>query len=295
METDSSTANAQIETTAEQTSDTTPPMAQGTSDDSGDPDERTHRELVRLRTASEGSWVLNMKRYFDAAGFEAGDSVEFDLVWDDDQPMLMLGKLPADDVDAARDPRTVTDRGASLSINPPKPLLEDDTEYGHGLGLEYDAYDNDNPLCFDPMVDEGVIALLPVGFEADLRSHDEEPDLLVSDAAVAAAVQATGLNTPTVRDALLAVEDAVDEAFVRESLSGVVDDYELLDVGDRVVVVVGDRAWSDVQSAAGLSADVLEAVRVAHTRTAEDLVVEVGASEYRRFSREYSALVAGSA
>ncbi|MCG1004916.1 MULTISPECIES: hypothetical protein [Halobacterium] len=65
----------------------------------------------------------------------------------------------------------------------------------------------------------------------------------------------------------------------------------LLDGDDCRVLVVPDHDWTSLQEQFDLADDVLDTVRLAHTRMAETLVVEAGASGYRRFSQEYSAFV----
>ena len=206
----------------------------------------------------------------------------------------------------------MSDRGKNLSVKPPRELLEADSEYGAGLGLDRGEYDNDDPLCFDALVEDGLVALAPVGYESTLTAsregetpasaspadgtEDDSPSETsgedaassypLSEEAVSAAAQATGVSMTALRDALATVSASVD---VDELATA--PDYDLLDVDDRRVLVVPDRVWSDLQARLDLEADVLEAARLAHTRMAETLVVDAEASEYRRFSKEYDALV----
>ncbi|WP_353635516.1 hypothetical protein ABSL23_15840 (plasmid) [Halobacterium sp. NMX12-1] len=291
-------------------------MAQGDTDPHDDEPAVDLSDLIRLKVASnETSWVLNMTDPLRDANIEAGDHVDVDLLWEDDSPMLVFGKVPADvadsDDDAART-RTVTDRGKNLSVKPPRELLEADSEYGAGLGLDRGEYDNNDPLCFDALVEDGLVALAPVGYESTLTASQEgetpasEPSAdsteddspsetsgedaasrhPLSEEAVSAAAQATGVSTTALRDALATVATTVD---VDELATA--PDYDRLDVDDHRVVVVPDRVWSDLQARLDLEDDVLDAARLAHTRMAETLVVDAGAREYRRFSQEYDALV----
>lgn len=87
-------------------------------------------------------------------------------------------------------------------------------------------------------------------------------------------VVAWGLRT----HAICATSSGVDEL-------ATAPDYDPLDAGDHHVVVVPDHVWSDLQARLDLEADILEAARLAHTRMAETLVVEAGASDYRRFPK----------
>jgi hypothetical protein len=291
-------------------------MAQGDTDPHDDEPAVDLSDLIRLKVASnETSWVLNMTQPLRDANIQGGDSVDVDLLWEDDSPMLVFGKVPAEaadaDDDAART-RTVTDRGKNLSVKPPRELLEADSEYGAGLGLDRGEYDNNDPLCFDALVEDGLVALAPVGYESTLTASQEgetpasEPSAdsteddspsetsgedaasrhPLSEEAVSAAAQATGVSTTALRDALATVATTVD---VDELATA--PDYDRLDVDDHRVVVVPDRVWSDLQARLDLEDDVLDAARLAHTRMAETLVVDAGASEYRRFSQEYDALV----
>jgi len=290
-------------------------MAQGDTDTNGEQPAIDPANLIRLKVASnETSWVLNMTEPLRDANIEAGDHVDVDLLWEDDSPMLVFGKVPADvadaDDDAART-RTVTDRGKNLSVKPPTELLEADSEYGAGLGLDRGEYDNDDPLCFDALVEDSLVALAPVGYESTLTASESVADdsdankptsgtlqtgggesshQPLSEEAVSAAAQAAGVSAGVLRDALATVATTVD---VDELATA--PDYDPLDVDDYRVVVVPDRVWSDLQARLDLEADVLEAVRLAHTRMAETLVVDAGASEYRRFSKEYDALVVSTA
>lgn len=306
--TDDTAVEAQPSTTRAETATARPPMAQGDPHDETDSENAPPDpdDLVHLRIASNGtSWVFNMKSAFEAAGIKAGAHVEPDLLWERGEPLLLFGELPEDDVEDARYARKVSDRGASWSVKPPRELIEKDPEFG--LGISMDDYSNDDPLCFDVMTEDGVVGLLPVGYKSDLEearsedatgaaesttpeesaaAPDEEVSLPVSEDAVAAAAQATGVTTATLRDALAAIATNVDADDIDTAA-----DYEPLDVDDRRVFVVPGRVWDDVQDDLGLEDAVAEAAKLAHTRTAEDLVVEAGAHEYRRFGREYDALV----
>lgn len=295
---------AQFKTTGSRTrSMVTPQMAEDPdSDDSSSHDGHEDIDLISLRVASNGtSWNLNMGVQFRDAGIEAGDHVEFDFVWDEDGAMLRLGKIPSSEADDSPRARKVTDRGDTLSVKPPKDYLEDDPTFG--LGLDIDHYDNDNPLLLEALVAEESIALFPVGFADDLEQEGEEdaPDSSeqasgdvdderrghpVAPEAVATAAQLTGVDEADVDAALEAIADVVSVEDVER-----VEEFELLEADDRVVAVVDREAWARIAEEVGLEDAVAEAARMAHTQQGEDLAVEHGGSEFRRFSRRYSAVV----
>ncbi|MCF2165429.1 hypothetical protein [Halobacterium salinarum] len=283
-------------------------MAQGDTDPHDAEPAIDPADLIRLKVASnETSWVLNMTQPLRAAGIQGGDHVDVDLLWEDDGPMLVFGRIPADVAetdDAGGHVRTVTDRGTNLSVKPPCELIEANSEYGAGLGLDRSDYDNDDPLCFDVLVDDGLVALAPMGHKSTLNASSEpeadgstgsEPSSKtdatshghpLTEDAVSAAAQATGVPVTALRDALgtVAADADVDEI---ETAA----DYDALDVDDRRVLVVPDRVWSDIQTRAGFDEDVFDAARLAHTRMAETLVFDASETEYRRFSQDYDALV----
>lgn len=100
-------------------------------------------------------------------GIDAGDYVEVDFIWDEDGPMLLLGKIPSSEADDSPRARKVTDRGSTLSVKPLKDYIEDDPEFG--LGLDIDDYDNINLFLLEPMVMEGSVSLIPFSFADELR------------------------------------------------------------------------------------------------------------------------------
>lgn len=297
-------------------------MAQGDGDDDGDGSESRYRredgDPVRLRVASNGtSWILNMGMELREAGISGGDYVEVDFLWDEDGPMLLLGKIPSDEADDSQRARKVSDRGSTLSVKPPKEFLEDDPEFG--LGLDIDTYDNDNPVLLDSMVTAGSVGLVPLGFadeleelsesetetetaaeaateaetEADVDGADAEdqadtsgPGHPVGVDAVTTAAQLTGIDEDELHGALETLQDTVTVDDVEAA-----DDFEPLDAGDRVVIVVEREAWERLEETLGLDHALAEAARMAHTQQAEDLAVDYGGDEFRRFSRQYSAVV----
>lgn len=314
-------ANAQVETTGSRTGQmVTTHMGDGDSDSDGEHDDegassRYHREQgdpVRLRVASNGtSWIFNMGAELRAAGIEGGDTVTVDFIWDDgdEDPMLIFGKLPdragdGEFEDAART-RTVSDHQSTLSVKPPKEFLESDPDLG--LGLDIDAYDNSNPLLFEPLVMEDAVGLVPIdhyeavtaaqreaeGDEAEEGDDAEadaprqtDPEHPVSESAVATAAQVTGVTAAALQSALAMVAEAVGPDDVEP-----VEEFAPLEADGHTVLVVDDEQWRRIAEQAGLDDTVGEAARLAHTQYAEDLAVAHGGSEFRRFSRRYDAVV----
>jgi hypothetical protein len=266
-------------------------MAQKTPRDLGDP--------VRLRARDDGGWVLKMTPELKQVGLAAGDSVLVDLDVAGEVPLLVVAKVddPADDEQPGQNVRSVLGDGNSRWVKPPKPILES-AERAGGLGLDHDSYDNTDALLFDPLPDpeRGMIGLQPVGFESVVGDRGDESDGATTgepthplpDTAVATAAEVTGVDREQVARALASVTDALasDPDLVTPAPG-----YERLSLPDREVVVVADETWAILQDRCDLPPDVVDAVRVAHTQTAEDLVVEHGDASYRRFSREFGAIV----
>lgn len=109
-----------------------------------------------------------MKHELEAAGFEPGDKADVHLLWDDASPMIVLARVGDDEpappgLEDRR--RTITERDRSLVIKPPIDIMEGDPELEGGLGLDRDTYDPENPLYFEPLIQDGTLGLIPLAYE----------------------------------------------------------------------------------------------------------------------------------
>ena len=125
-------------------------------------------ELVRL-SHTRNEWIIHMKPELEQAGFEGGETVDIDLLWDDDEPMLVIGEVdPEEPEPPGMDRRrTIMDRGTSLGVKLPKSSIEGEPETGAGLGINPDTYaKQERPLYFEPLIEpDGVVGLIPVAYE----------------------------------------------------------------------------------------------------------------------------------
>jgi len=278
-------------------------------------DLRDREDIVALMLRDDGSWLFHMTAPLRAAGIGPGDQTLSDIVADDGNPLLVISAVEADGDNDEGDEgdemtRAVTGDPQSMQVRVRPAVIESAPRAG-GLGVDPDAYDNDNPLLFQTVPDpEGsLLGLEPLGYESDIAAQAErdeqtgagtdatsegdveEGSHAVDERAVAAAAEVTGVDRSRVEGALLAVAQTLADADVRGEVVTPAPGYDPLTVGERSVEIVTDETWPALQTRIGFEDDVREAVRIAHTQTAEDLVVDHGDASYRRFSRERSAIV----
>lgn len=263
-------------------------------------------ELVRLGR-DEPSWAFQMKQELEDAGIQAGDTVEFDLMWDETGPMLVAARVDPDEpappgLEDRR--RSVIPRDRSLLVHPPVDLIEGDPSLEAGLGIDSDEYDTSNALYFEPLVDDGLVGLVPVAYEDQTPFEPTQdagtPETIDLPETVAgipreqvqAAADTTGVRVLQLADALEALQDTITEHGVEIEAA---EKYDDLEVQDRVVRFVTPEEASRVIGATPLPQiyddRVLEAVLLAHVKAAETFVQANAPGQYAWFSDQYRALV----
>lgn len=273
----------------------------------------TPNELVALRKA-EHSCEVRLKRFGPDANIDDGDYVDVML---DDELGLVLGKIPEDDdVDAAPFARKFP------RVNVPIRHLDE-----RGLNIPLDDMLDDDPFLFEPLVEDGIIGLVPLGFKHEVLENAARPDNAVtwatdpdpeSESAPGADETSTSGEqsqfdefdpepvetiAPIDTDIIDAVaqtlgHDAHTLATLVERVDAVIpddvtpaDDYDALDVDDRRVTIIPESVWEEYAAAAELGADEATAARTVFVDQANALIREAGAREYRRFEREHAAVV----
>lgn len=243
-------------------------------------------------------------------------------------PRLYVGAVSDEDRGDAAHTRLPSEEGKTITVEVPRPLLAE----GGGLGLDLEAYDDGNPLLFEPEVPEEPVAaatdenapapmldpavgLVPVRFDDGTPYRDEplpETDR-ESDPVVEAHLEGEADSAPRPETASAPIDPEVIERVVETadvSRSGVVDaleaiqradvvdesdaanEYAPLTAEDRMVIVVDPETWERIAEAVEIDSDALDAARRAHERQAEELVQRADASEYHGFAAEYDAVVA---
>ena len=135
-------------------------MAQHEEADDTDNDLRT---LYQNKGKNAESYGLHVTKAVDAAGIDREATVDVDILTDESPPLLVVIEIPEEEKDVARFGRTLGFDGSSSRVRIPPDLLRN--EQPHGLGLDLDEYDPDNPLQFAPIPMEGMVFLEPVGYE----------------------------------------------------------------------------------------------------------------------------------
>jgi hypothetical protein len=270
---------------------------------------RHHREEgdpVRLRKRESG-WLINFGMEARAAGIEPGDYVVVDLEAPETDPLLVVGVLAEPPENPEQDPlvRKVAERGTGRSVTIPPSHLDD-----RGLDLARESYDNDTPLLFEPLLDDGLVGLQPVrytdgtGFVPPGDREDESagspadatewaadesgPDAVgpIKQEAIAAAAQLTGTKRPQVRTALQQLAERGPDVDVLADIRA----YPAVETPEGVVHVVESDAWDALDAPEDPA--VRQAVRQAHVRTAERLFDSYAPDhDGRGFAPEYEAVV----
>ena len=242
-------------------------------------------------------------------------------------PRLYVGAASDEDRDDAAHTRLPSEEGGTITVEVPRPLLAEG-----GLGIDLEAYDDGNPLLFEPevleepvaaTVDENVpaplldpvVGLVPVRFDDGTPYRDEplpETDR-ESDPVVEAHLDSEADSAPRPETASVPIDPEVIERVVETddvSRSDLVDaleaiqradvvdesdtanEYAPLTAEDRMVIVVDPETWERIADVVEIDPDALDAARRAHERQAEELVQRADASEYHGFAAEYDAVVA---
>lgn len=276
---------------------------------------RSSGDLISLRK-SGSNWQLSFGPEAREAGIEAGDYVVVDLEDPEFDPLLVIGVVPDPPENPKDDPftRKVTKRGDTLGVTIPERNIDE-----RGLGLSADEYDTENPLQFEPLVQQGLVGLAPVGYadgrEYIARGHrsdsgpvDAAPDpnaeqVSLADAApetpegvgaipaeaIQAASQLTGVASETVERALQLLADSLDVDALDAHHAEAFDPVE---TPDGTVHIVSRDVWSALDATQNLDASVQQAVRQAHTLAAETLLDKhAPESDEREFSTSWDALV----
>ena len=286
------------------------------------PDDETVR-LIRERNTSTPQFHLYLTEETDAAGIDVGDTVAWDVLppeTPDEPPMLVCQRVPDSEAEMVPTARTVSQQGTAVHVGVATDVLGRERnlpgEPPVALGLDVPNYDPDNVLHFQPLVDEGVVALVPVGYddgrafrfdveqgigypvgrvpESDERTSttadvDADADSPIPEHivdTVCSATHDTTVDSETLRDAL----DVVAGRLSPDSLPHV-PEYDPLetDAGTVYVVVPDefDRILLDILD----SSDLADAVRAAHRYHAEDCIMQAGASDYRDATRDHATAV----
>lgn len=292
-----------------------------------DSDRLPDDELVSLwedESSNGSSYILkrNLARALDAAGMTDVETVDVVLDVDEpEQPAIVLLPIESDaEANHAINPRSVrfeTENAAEARI-PPRFLggrgTRDDVPEDLGLSLEH--YDNDNKLLFEPVIGDGVLLLLPTRFESGreyvspterdfeyydrtartsgtLPETDVQPDgPPIDPRTIHETAQTNSVPAEDVEAALEAIDEVVDDLEWQVPVQ-----YQPLNDDDRVVHVVPGEVWAEIGDAVREDLEVarvdevLEAAELAHLSAARDVVEETGASGYRHFEREFSAVL----
>lgn len=274
-------------------------------------------ELLNLYQddSSHGASYLvrrNLYDALDAAGMTDAELVE--VVLDDEdpeQPALVLLPIDEDeqDADLAQNPRRIAySEGQGAEVRVPPDLLGggDNTEARLvDLGLDLDDYSNDNQLLFEPVIGDGILMLLPTRWESGdpyVPPGVDEPDrgpnpertvsgMALSERTIASTAQSQGVDVDALEDVLRDVQAAAEETEWTPPVQ-----YQPIDVGDATVHVVDPGVWDRVrekvrEQTGGAPFEFLEAAEIAHLSEARGAIQSVGASEYRHFDSEFSAIV----
>jgi len=276
---------------------------------------RQQGDPIQLRRDGT-SWRLSFGPEAREAGIEAGDYVAVDLEDGEYDPLLVIGLLPEPPENPSRDPftRKVMERGDSLAVNVPGRHMDD-----RGLGLDPGEYDNETPLLFEPLVDNGLVGLAPLGY-ADGREYvprghrdgdpgvDAAPDPeteqvslaestpetpegvgAIPPEAIQAAAQTTGVDAETVERALqLLANDCSPDALADYR----VRKFDAVETPEGTVYVVSSDVWEALDATSRLDGAVRQAVRQAHVRAAELLLEDyMPESDARGFAASADAIV----
>lgn len=292
------------------------------------------KRLIPLRTGGDAFYV-EVAEPADVAGIPTEDPVAWTLDPDPDPseavdeeagaPRLYFGSVSDEDQEEAIHTRAPSTEGEAIAIEVPRSLLTD------GLGLDLEAYDDENPLLFEPVVLEEpvaarteadapaplldpVVGLVPVRFgdgtpyrdevlpETDRESDpvveahlDREADSIPRPETASAPIDPEVIDR-VVETADVSRSDLVEtlEAIQRADVvdeSDAANEYAPLTAEDRVAVVVDPDTWGEVAAAVEGDPDALDAARRAHEQQAEELVRRADASEYHGFAAEHDAVV----
>lgn len=295
------------------------------ADSDAPPDPDTVR-LIRRRSASTPQFHCYLTEETAAAGIDVGDTVAWDALppeTPDEPPMLVCQRVPESEADLIPTARTVSKQKDAVHVGIPTDVLGRERnlpgEPPVALGLDVDAYDPDNALHFQALVDEGVVALVPVGYDdgrafrfdadqgigyavervpdADASDHDQDQDheqgghatdatTPLSEHTIRAVADATGVDADTLADAL----DVLAARLTPNDLVRV-PEYDPLDTDDGTVYIVDAADWERLLSDVFDSDALCEAVRTAHLDAAEDRIIDAGAREYRDATRDHAAVV----
>lgn len=137
-------------------------------DQNGEELTRIPGELVRL-ARTRNDWIIHMTQELEQAGFEGTEKVDIDLLWEGDDPMVVIGEVDPDEPEpqGMNRRRAIMDRGSSLGLKLPKSIIEDDPAKNAGLGIDSEVYEKEErPLYLEPLVDpDGVVGLIPAAYE----------------------------------------------------------------------------------------------------------------------------------
>ncbi|MFC4553614.1 MULTISPECIES: hypothetical protein [Halorussus] len=283
-----------------------------TDNSAGGSGSKYHREEgdpIRLMKESSG-WRIGFGMEARAAGIEAGDYLYSDLEDAETDPLLILNRAddPGENPDSNPELRRVMDTGTSLSVKIPRRHLDE-----FGLGLNLDDYDNENPLLFEPLVDDGLVGLVPLGYvdgrefvprafrdqdsgettpeeseseQATLGGSVESTATPISEQAITAAAQTVGVN----RDRLVDVLETINESVSEDDLN-LIDEASPVQLDDVTVYFVTPETWPDAADDLALDEDLLEAAKLAYVRASEEIILKTGVEESQQWVQKYDVLL----
>lgn len=266
-------------------------------------DENRLLELIETEATTASALAIEMTLVAEFVDAEPDEQIDWDVDEREDEPMLVVTKIPDEQVADAPYPRQLREDDGGLVAPVPDPLVEADPP--EGLGLEIDSYDSDRPLLFDAIRAGETVGFVPVRFgdgspyRAEALPGVAEDSDPVAEETIARERDGEATPRPETVDAPIdpaVFDDVLADSGVDVSESAVVGileaikTHDVVGTGDHVagvppiavdgrgVVLLESDAWTNRLApeleARGVSVadDVLEGAREIHERQTARLI-----------------------